>query len=64
MNVFLLKFTFLCRKAAEKAAAAAAAAAAQLAAQQQGESSGANNMGNNTLVIEVQPGGSFELAGM
>jgi hypothetical protein len=28
------------------------------------EVNAANSMGNNTLVIEVQPGGSFELAGM
>lgn len=53
------------RKAAEAAAKAAAAAVnAQMAAQQQIEVNAANGMGSNTLVIEVQPGGSFELAGM
>jgi len=57
-------FCICFRKAAEAKAAAAAAAAAQLANQQQAEASTANSMGNNTLVIEVQPGGSFELTGM
>ncbi|XP_065343496.1 nuclear transcription factor Y subunit alpha [Cloeon dipterum] len=53
------------RRNAEAKAAAAAAAAAVNAAQlgQQGDPNAAT-LTNNTLVIEVQPGGNFDLQGM